>query len=68
MDYLAKMIRAHQAGTIRAGQMGVVEVRHDDWCPVLHGRPGCVCNAIVVLDGREILEDGTLGRPVEARK
>jgi hypothetical protein len=66
MDYLAKMIKAHQVGTIRAGQAAMIEVRHDDWCPALHGG-GCACNAVVVLDGREILEDGTLGDRVAER-
>jgi uncharacterized cupin superfamily protein len=62
-DYNARLLLAFQKGVIKRGQVVQVEIRHDDWCSILHGRSTCTCNADVVLktdhgDVR-ILSDGT---------
>jgi hypothetical protein len=66
MSYMERLLRAHEIGTVRKGSVTVTEIQHDAWCGALHGGI-CVCNATVVIDGRELLEDGTLGRKVPKR-
>ena len=52
--YLDKLAALHKFGAFKPGQLSLVDVAHDGWCPKLRGK-GCGCNARIHL------------MPVEAR-
>jgi hypothetical protein len=41
--YRARLIAAWEAGLIPETGLSGVDVRHDDWCPILAGKRICTC-------------------------
>ena len=46
VEHLGKAGRLKDAGPDAIGEPGVfiMQIQHDDWCPLLHGGERCVCN------------------------
>ena len=47
--YLERLRLALAAGVIRPGDAYVVDVAHDDGCPILSGRGDCTCECEVTI-------------------
>lgn len=46
--------RLLQQGLIQPGEVEAIEVRHDDWCPLLAGELRCTCSPELWLRGRRV--------------
>ncbi len=53
-NYLDKLMLLKAHGLIPTKGYHDVYVCHDDHCPALKGRPECVCDPDILLDGKKL--------------
>lgn len=63
-EYMTRILRAIDRGTIPQGSVAMPEIRHERWCPLLNGGDRCACNPEVWIETpngkRQVAEDGSL--------
>jgi hypothetical protein len=68
-EYLRRLKKALDAGTIQPGDVALASVAHDSWCSIHRGRE-CNCDPEITLEtarGRiELQSDGTMKTRGEA--
>jgi hypothetical protein len=42
-NYYKKLLKLYKAGKLRAASLSLVDIYHDDWCGIYHGRY-CNCD------------------------
>ena len=48
-NYIEKIKKMVEDGVIPRSAVSTVQVRHDDWCPIMRGAGNCLCDPEVTV-------------------